>query len=148
MGTRWLKYTFLMIFLAALLPLAACRPEPVAPDDARVIILQPSSESILTSDSVTVRTYVEYFDVLDKAGQVSQPGEGHLIFYKDVTPPTIKGESALSLEGTYVISVQKSYTWPNISAGQHSFWVQLVNNDNTSLEPPAAVRVPVTVAIK
>jgi hypothetical protein len=139
------RYAILAVVLFIVIPLSACRPEPVAPDDARVVILQPSADSVLSSNSVFIRTYVEYFSLVDKIGQVNQPGEGHLIYYMDVTPPTVKGRSALTAKDTYIISTQKSFTWENVITGQHSFWVQLVNNDNTVLEPPAAVRVPVTV---
>jgi hypothetical protein len=128
-----------------IVPLSSCRPEPVAPDDARVIVLQPSADSEISSDKITVRTYVEYFKLVNKIGEQNQPGEGHLIFYRDVTPPAVRGTSALTPEGTFAISVEKTYTWSDVTPGKHSFWVQLVNNDNTSLEPPAAVRVPVTV---
>jgi hypothetical protein len=140
-----LKYTFLTILLLVIVPLSSCRPEPVAPDDARVIVLQPSAGSEISSNNVTIRTYVEYFKLVDKIGQSNVPGEGHLVYYLDVTPPTIRGTPALTPEGSFIISAEKTYTWSDITPGTHSFWVQLVNNDNTSLEPPAAVRVPVTV---
>lgn len=137
-------FTFIMIITVLLIPLSSCRPEPIAPDDARIIILQPSAEAVLPSGQLTVRTFVEYFTLVDKTGQANHSGEGHLIFYIDVTPPLVKGESALTAKGTCFVSAEKTYTWENVSPGQHSFWVQLVNNDNTVLEPPVAVRVPVT----
>ncbi len=139
------KFSLLAVILLVIVPLSSCRPEPVAPDDARVIVIQPSADAVLSSGPVTVRTFVEYFKLVDKTGQSNQPGEGHLIFYKDVTPALSKGKSALTADGTYMITVEKSYTWENVLPGQHSFWVQLVNNDNTVLEPPVAVRIPVTV---
>jgi hypothetical protein len=92
--------------------------------------------------------YVDNFKLADKSGQANQSGEGHLIYYQDVTPPLVQGQSALSDEGSYFISTAKTYTWENMSAGRHNLWVQLVNNDNTPLEPPAAVRVPITVVLK
>jgi hypothetical protein len=141
------KYTFFFTILAFLITLSACRPEPVAPDDPGIIILQPSAEAVLSTNSITVRTFVENFKLVDKTGQANQHGEGHLIFYKDVTPPILKDTSALTAENTYIISNEKSYTWNNVAPGQHIFWVQLVNNDNTVLEPPAVVRVPITVVI-
>jgi hypothetical protein len=142
---RLRTYALLTVILFVIVPLSSCRPEPVAPDDARVIILQPSADSAISSNSVTVRTYVEYFNLVDKSGQANKPGEGHIIFYLDVAPPTVSGQSAITYGGTYIISAKKSFTWENVLPGQHSFWVQLVNNDNTVLEPPAAVRVPLTI---
>jgi hypothetical protein len=142
---RLRTYALLMVILFVIVPLSSCRPEPVVSNDARVIILQPSADSILSSNSVTIRTYVENFNLVDKSGQANRLGEGHLILYLDVAPPTVKGQSALTTGSTYIISAEKSYIWENVLPGKHSLWVQLVNNDNTSLEPPAAVRVPFTI---
>ena len=119
----------------------------MASSDATVIILQPSAESLLSTSSVTVRTYIQNFVLVDKSGQANINGEGHLIFYKDVNPPTARGQSALTDAGTYVESIEKSFTWENVAPGRHIFWVQLVNNDNSCLEPSAAVGVPVTVTV-
>jgi hypothetical protein len=91
---------------------------------------------------------VDNFTLVDSNGQANQSGEGHLIYYKDITPPLVKGKTSLTQPGSYAVSIEKSFSWNNIEAGPHNFWVQLVNNDNTPLEPPAAVRVPVTVVLK
>ena len=135
----------LILFLLVLLPLTACHPEPVMPQDARVLIINPAAESTISSNTITIRTFVERFNLVDKVGQKSSPGEGHIVFYKDVTPPMKQRKSALSADGTYMISTDTSYTWNNVQPGIHTFWVQLVNNDNTPLEPQQAVRVYVTV---
>ena len=138
-----------LIILTLILPaLVSCRPEPVAPQEGRILILEPSADSTVTSPNITVKTYVEFFSLVDKIGQANVPGEGHIIFYLDVTPPLKKGESALTAEGTYFITKDKVYVWENVPAGAHTFTVQLVNNDDTPLEPPAAVRAPVTVKLK
>jgi hypothetical protein len=134
------------ILLVFLLP--ACRPEPVAPEESQVIILSPSAESTIYSDTVTLEVYVDNFSLMVDNGQANQSGQGHLIYYKDITPPLVKGQAALTREGTYAISTGRYFSWSNVEAGPHNFWVQLVNNDNTPLEPPAAVRVPVTVVLK
>ena len=112
--------------------LSACHPEPVYPQDSRVLIINPAMDSTLDSNDITVKAFVERFDVADKTGQQNSAGEG-------------QGESALSAEGTYAVSTKTSYTWKNVGAGKHVFWVQLVNNDNTPIEPQAAVRINVTV---
>jgi len=134
-----------MLLLSVLLLSTACNPEPVAPQDPTVLIIDPAAESTISSDTVTIRAFVERFDLVDKIGQPNSPGEGHVLYYMDVTPPMQQGESALSADGTYAISMDTSHTWNNVQPGTHTFWVQLVNNDNTPLEPPAAVRVYVTV---
>ena len=138
-----------LIILGLILPaLVSCRPEPVAPQEGRILILEPSADSTVTSPNVTVRTYVEFFNLADKIGQPNVPGEGHIIFYLDVAPPLKKGESALTAEGTYFITTDTAHIWQNVPAGAHTFWVQLVNNDNTPLEPASAVYAPVTVTLK
>ena len=138
-----------LIMLSLILPaLVSCRPEPVAPQEGRILILEPSADSTVTSPNITVKTYVEFFNLVDKIGQANVPSEGHIIFYLDVTPPLKKGESALTAEGTYSITKDKVHVWEKVPAGAHTFWVQLVNNDNTPLEPASAVRAPVTVILK
>lgn len=139
------RLIFLVPFLLFLLSLMACHTEPVSPQDARVLIIDPPAESTQDTNDVTIQTFIERFEVVNKIGQQNSPGEGHLVYYKDVTPPMEQGKSALSAEGTYVISTETTYTWSNIQSGRHTFWVQLVNNDNTPLEPQAAVRVYTTV---
>jgi len=93
---------------------------------------------------VTVETFVENFELVDKVGEANVPGEGHIVYYFDVTPPIKQDEQATTAEGTYAISTELSHTWNDVGVGPHVFWVQLVNNDNTPLEPASAVRVPVT----
>jgi hypothetical protein len=135
----------LLFISLILLSFTACHPEPVFPQDARVLIIDPPAESTLDTNSVTIRMFVERFNLVDKTGQQNSPGEGHIVYYMDVTPPMEGGESALSAEGTYTVSTDTSHTWSNIQPGMHAFWVQLVNNDNSPLDPQAAVRVYVTV---
>ena len=134
--------TILLIFTGVL---SACHPEPVYPQDSRVLIINPAMDSTLDSGDIAVKAFVEQFDIVDKIGQKNSAGEGHLVYYMDVTPPMKQGERALSAEGTYAISTETSYTWKSVEAGKHVFWVQLVNNDNTPIEPQAAVRINVAV---
>ncbi len=142
----------LPIFLILLL--AACHPEPVMPQDASVLILSPSAESTQSSSTVTIDTYLYNFIVVDSAGNVltrhsvqydHESRQGHLVYYQDVTPPMRSGNTTLTAQGTYAISIDTSHTWNSVSPGKHVFWVQLVNKDNTPLTPPQADRVYVTV---
>jgi hypothetical protein len=144
---KW-NIAFLAVVMSIVILLSACRPEPVAPQEAQVIILSPSAESTIYSDTVTLDIYVDNFVLTADDGRNNQNREGHLIYYKDVTPPLLKGKPALTEEGSYAISIEKSFSWNRLEEGPHNFWVQLVNNDNTTLEPPSAVRVPVTVVLK
>jgi hypothetical protein len=143
-----LKFIVIILLCSSIVMVAACRPEPVASEEARLLVLDPSAEASLYSSEINVRTYVENFNLVKKIGQNPAFGEGHIIYYLDVTPPLIKGNSALTQEGSYVVSTQKSYIWHNVTPGSHNLWVQLVNNNDTCLEPAAAVRVPINVILK
>jgi hypothetical protein len=140
------KLYVIFLTILSLAMLVSCRPEPVAPDDARILILDPPAGATLSSGDVTVKTFSEYIKLVDKAGQTSEPGQGHIVYYMDVIPPVTKGESALTDPGTYFATIEPFYTWENVAPGNHIFWVQLVNNDNTPLEPPSAVRVPILIS--
>ena len=128
---------FFLLVVFVFLLLAACHPEPVVPQDARILIIDPAAESTRQAGAVTIKTFVERFELTDE--------NGHIVYYMDVTPPMVQGESALTAAGSYAASTEKSHTWDNVPPGEHTFWVQLVNNDNTPLQPPQAVRVYVTV---
>jgi hypothetical protein len=142
------KITSLAVILLFVVMVSACRPEPVAPEEGQLLILSPSAESTLNSNTVTVSVYVDNFRLVDGTGRDNHSREGHLIYYKDTVPPLVKGKTSLTQQGSYTSSKEKSFTWNNVEPGPHNFWVQLVNNDNTPLEPPVAVRVPITVVLK
>jgi len=136
----------IVLLLSAFFLIAiSCRPEPVAPQEAYMYIVEPAPDSTISGDSVRILTYVQNFTVVDKEGQPNKAGEGHLIYYKDISVPLTSGKAAVTTEGTYVISTSTQHTWQNVKPGRHVFWVQLVNNDNTPLEPPSAVSVPVSI---
>jgi hypothetical protein len=90
---------------------------------------------------------VSNFNLVDKTGQANNTGEGHIIYYLDVTPPTLPGNSALTSAGTCAASVAQSYTWHNVGAGYHYFFAELVNNDNTPLTPAITAGVYVTAQV-
>jgi hypothetical protein len=117
--------------------LTACHPEPVMPQDPRIYIIDPATESSLEAGAVTIKTFVERFELAEETG--------HIVYYMDVAPPMVQDESALPAEGAYAESIDTSHTWTNVPPGEHTFWVQLVNSDGTPLQPPQAVRVYVTV---
>jgi hypothetical protein len=136
----------LTVIIVGLVLTPSCRPvEPVFPLEPQVLLLSPADGSVFPPGFVTVRAYVENFNLVDKVGQANVPGEGHLIYYLDVLPPVTMGESAIPASGTYVISTTLSYTWENLTPGDHILAVQAVNNDNTPLRYPSAVRVYITI---
>jgi hypothetical protein len=85
------------------------------------------------------------FQLSDKIGGANVNGQGHLNYYLDVGAPTSPGKPATTGTGTYASVLATSYTWPGITAGSHTFAVQLVNNDDTPLAPPVVTFVTVTV---
>lgn len=91
----------------------------------------------ITAD-VTVSVSVSGVNLVDKAGQANAPGEGHLIYYLDVAAPTQAGLPALTSTGSYATATDLSHVWDNLPDGVHTLSVQVVNNDNTPLNPPAA----------
>jgi hypothetical protein len=98
-------------------------------------IITPGYATTVPAGDVTVSVTVSNFNLVDKEGQAAVPGEGHIIYYFDKTPPTVSGQSALTEAGTYAVSMNTSYTWHNVKPGAYFFSVQLVNNDDTPLNP-------------
>ncbi len=109
-----------------------------------ILIALPIDVSIVPAGDVTVSTIVSNFNLVDKTGQANNAGEGHIIYYLDVTPPRLPGNSALTSGGTCAASAALSYTWHNVGVGYHRFFVELVNNDNTPLTPAITTGVYVT----
>ncbi|HYZ91430.1 MAG TPA: DUF4399 domain-containing protein [Actinomycetota bacterium] len=145
--------------VCAFLALAACgtgeqpalEPEPTteAPgaEAAAVSISEPADGSTVEAGEVKVTVAAESFNVVDKLGQDPVAGEGHVHFYFDVDEiPTTPGQPAVTADAaTYHAAATTSYTWPDVEAGEHTFGVQLVNNNHTPLEPPVTAEVTVTV---
>lgn len=86
---------------------------------------------------INIMPDIRNFEVFaDKIGQPAAPGEGHFIYYFNVNPPTAPGKPALTQEGTYAITADGIASWLGVLPGKYRVWVQLVNNDNTPLDPP------------
>ncbi len=112
-----------------------------------VTITEPESDATLAAGDVDIAIEVEGFEVVNKLGQDPVEGEGHVHFYKDVDEiPTEPGKPAVTDDAsTYHASATTSHTWKDIERGEHTFAVQLVNNNHTPLEPPVTAEVTVTV---
>lgn len=106
----------------------------------------PADGAAVSGSSVEVKITPSHFKVVDKLGKPAVKGEGHVHFYMDVkTIPTEPGKPAVTAEGTYHATATTSHTWTNVQPGDHTFAVQLVNNDHTPLSPPVFKTVKVTV---
>jgi hypothetical protein len=81
----------------------------------------------------------------DNIGKENVSGEGHYIYYLDTEPPTDIGQSAVPKNGEYKVTTEEFYIWEEIPSGLHTFSVQLVNNDNTPLDPPVFATITVTL---
>lgn len=137
---------FLMILVLCLPLLLSCRQaEPLAPEEPIVVLLSPNNGATLASGAVQVRIYVQNFSMVESTGQPNKVSEGHVIYYLDVSAPLKSETPATTPPGTFVASAETSHTWQNVTPGQHTFTVQLVNNDNTPLNPPVTVRANVTL---
>lgn len=110
-----------------------------------VTITTPAQGASVAAGNVTVTVTVTNFSVVNKLGEAAVPGEGHVHFYLDAQPPTTAGQPAITQQGTYHATATTTYTWPDVKAGQHTFAVQLVNNDHTPLSPPVLATAIVTV---
>ena len=77
-------------------------------------------------------------------GVVNREGEGHVIYYLDEAPPTEPGIPATT--DTCIVSAKLRKLWKAVPVGRHVFSAQLVNNDDTPLNPPVFRGVSVKVA--
>lgn len=136
------------LILVGLVALAACTPGTTATSASPcIVITSPSENSTAPPGPVTVTVSVCNFTLVDKLGQPNVAGEGHIHYFLDANPiPTTPGKPALTAPGTYAPTAATSYTWPNVTAGTHTFAAELINNDHTPLNPPLISKVTVTVS--
>jgi plastocyanin len=124
---------------------AGCTSTNTGYQTPSLAITQPQNGATLSAGNVMVKVQVSNFKLVDKLGQTNVAGEGHIHYFMDVTPPTTANQPATTAPGTWVATVNTSYTWMNVSAGSHTFSAELVNNDHTPLTPPIVSSVTVTV---
>ena len=125
--------------------LAENRPYIWNDSPAVMLISSPQEGSIIQASNIEVSVQVFNFRVSDKLGQDPVPGEGHIHYYLDVAIPTTPGEPAVSAPGTYKADFSTSTVWEEVTPGEHTLGVQLVNNNHTPLDPPVTATVMVTV---
>ncbi|MDD1750237.1 MAG: PQQ-binding-like beta-propeller repeat protein [Methanothrix sp.] len=114
-----------------------------ADTNPRITITQPTNGAITRAGSITVNVSVSNLNLVDKLGQVNVPGEGHIHYFLDVTPPTTPGQPAVTGPGTYAATADTTYTWQNVPVGLHTLSVELVNNDHTPLSPAVVTQIQV-----
>jgi hypothetical protein len=109
-----------------------------------IIIQTPKDGTDLPPGVIIIAVKVSNFIInKEDMGSVSRDGEGHLIYYIDEDPP--KDQGKLATTKTSIASADLSYLWKTVTEGQHTFSVQLVNNDDTPLKIPVITKVNINV---
>jgi hypothetical protein len=115
-----------------------------------VLILSPTDfvafHGVVAEQGLKIAVQTTNFKLLDKIGQASVAGEGHLIYYVDADPPTAAGISAVSAGASFITTAATAIRWGDLPRGAHKVSVQLVNNDNTPLVPPVFDSVTTFIA--
>jgi len=135
----------LLLFVLAFVTLPVCAVDATS-GLAKITIIEPLNGSEIAAGDVTVSVAVENFSIVDKLGKPAVAGEGHIHYFMDAKAATTPGKPAITKPGTYAPTINKSYTWKNVTAGKHNFSVELVNNDHTPLSPPVVAEVSVKAA--
>lgn len=104
---------------------------------APVLAINPGNGSAVNSSNVSVSALAMNIELTDKPGRANVVGEGHLHYFMDADAPTAAG--------TYAATSAVSHTWENVALGTHTFSVELVNNDDTPLDPPVVARSTIVV---
>ncbi len=106
----------------------------------QLIITNPADGAAIAPGNIMIQLKASNFIISGKnMGVVNRKGEGHLLYYLDEAPPADKGIPATT--DTSVVSTDLQLLWKNIAQGKHTFSAQLVNNDDTPLEPPVTVNI-------
>jgi outer membrane protein assembly factor BamB len=112
---------------------------------APVLAMTPGNGASVTSGAVKVSVQALNFKLIDKLGQTTVNGEGHIHFFMDADAPTTPDKPAVTAAGTYAATANATYTWANVTPGTHTFSAELVNNNHTPLVPPVIVKATITV---
>lgn len=109
-----------------------------------ITAINPADGDSMPPGNIIVEVQADNF-IISQAdmGVINRPSEGHLIYYFDEEPPVDPGIPALT--DTSVVSTQTRYLWKNVSQGQHTIAVQLVNNNDTPLEQPVVKTVKLDI---
>jgi len=130
----------LAFILIATVLLTGCVTNP-----PELTIISPADNAVVNGSSVTVTVDVKNFNLVDKIGQANVAGEGHLVYFIDEVPPIEQRLPVIaSPERTYA-TTETAYAWQNVALGGHVLGVELVNNDDTPLNPPVVSVIQVSL---
>ncbi len=109
---------------------------PAPPPPTPVLkVNSPATGAEFELNSITLNISVDNLKLVP-AGRANTPGEGRIVYYLDVSIPTVSGKSALTSPGTYKESQSTTNTWADLAYGPHTLGVQLIQNDGTPFNPP------------
>jgi hypothetical protein len=122
------------------------------------LLIAPKEGTEIFSNTLQIQLDYANFYIMART-RPNAVGEGHINFYMDVEPiPTEKGKPAilpsptpagykgkLYIGDTSTVEQIQGYIWRNIPNGKHTIAVQLVNNDNTPLDPPMWDKATITI---
>ena len=122
---------------------------PPAAATSTVKITSPTAGATVPAGTVSVSVDIANFQIQPPGG-ANAAGVGHIHYYRDVAPPTDPTKGAVTpadaIGVTYKAVQTTTATWDNVTAGPHTFSVELVNNDHKPFTPPITATVSVTVA--
>ena len=125
---------------------AAATGDAAGSELATLSFMSPEDGATLEGTEIEVSVEVNGFEVVDKIGEAPVPGEGHIHYYIDESPPTEPDEPAVTSEGTYHATTEAAHTFTDLEPGEHTVYSQLVDNDHTALDDgPVLSQVSVTL---
>ncbi|MEN6517135.1 MAG: DUF4399 domain-containing protein [Methanospirillum sp.] len=138
----------MLVVMTAGVLLSGCTTTPSTAGTPTIAISSPQNGEAVPAGNVTVTVRVTNFSIVDKQGQASVAGQGHLHFYMDVTPPSDPSKPAIPTDpnAAWAHVSGTTYTFTNVTPGSHTISVQLVNNDHTPISPITTASVTVTVS--
>jgi hypothetical protein len=127
-------------------PTARSSPDAQGTDGAPdIAVTAPVNGATIRAGAVRVTVAVSGFELVKRLGAPAREGQGHIVYYRDATQiPTLPDATART-PGSSHASAKRMYTWRGVDPGPHTFAVQLVNNDDTPLNPPITAETTVTV---
>ena len=120
-----------------------CKPDRNQTTGVNVTITSPEEGASIPAGNVTVEVNLTNFTLVEPTGQPMPRARPPALLpdarYRRTQAPLPSQRPAA------VISTNLSYTWENVTPGEHNFSVQVVHNDHTPLIPLVYDTVNVTV---
>jgi plastocyanin len=112
-----------------------------------ISIASPEDGAVVSGSDLNVTADVQRFELIDALGDPNVAGQGHIHYFLDVDPPTTPGVPAIPSEGAYAATANPWHVWTDLSPGEHTLSVELVNNDHTPLVPAIVDTISIEVVL-